>query len=61
MTISLIAFNVIISLLEVLPIIKELHEKDLLRAGGDISFGGGEPAVLDEFEDIPLEELSLEK
>ncbi len=37
---------------KVLPIIKEMHEKDILRPGGDISFGGGEPAVLDEFEDI---------
>ena len=35
-----------------LPIIKEMHEKGILRAGGIISFGGGEPTLLGEFEDI---------
>ena len=37
---------------KVLPFIKELHETGTLRAGGKIYFGGGEPAILDEFEDI---------
>lgn len=36
----------------VLPILKEMLEKGILRAGGIISFGGGEPTLLDEFEDI---------
>ena len=36
----------------ILPIIKEMHEKGILRPGGMISFGGGEPTVLEEFEDL---------
>ena len=35
-----------------LPIIKDLQEKCILRPGGIISFGGGEPTLLEEFEDI---------
>lgn len=35
-----------------LPIIKEMYDKGILRPGGQISFGGGEPTLLDEFEDI---------
>jgi molybdenum cofactor biosynthesis enzyme MoaA len=37
---------------KVLPILKEMLERKILRAGGMISFGGGEPTLLDEFEDI---------
>ena len=36
----------------VLPIIKEMLEKNILRRGGSIHFGGGEPTLLPEFEDI---------
>jgi len=36
----------------VLPIIKEMLEKNILRRGGSIHFGGGEPTILPEFEDI---------
>ena len=39
-------------LYQVLPIIKEMYDKSILRQGGIISFGGGEPTLLDEFEDI---------
>ncbi len=35
-----------------LPIIKDMNEKGILRPGGIISFGGGEPTILDEFEDL---------
>ena len=35
-----------------LPIIKDLNEKGYLRPDCYISFGGGEPTILDEFEDI---------
>ncbi len=37
---------------KVLPYIKEMHESGMLRAGGMIYFGGGEPTILDEFENI---------
>lgn len=36
----------------VLPQIKELIDKKILRPGGSIHFGGGEPTLLDEFEDV---------
>ena len=36
----------------VLPIIKEMLEKNILRRGGSVHFGGGEPTLLEEFEDI---------
>ena len=36
----------------VLPILKEMLDKGILRTGGIISFGGGEPTLLDEFEDL---------
>ena len=36
----------------VLPIIKEMLQKNILRRGGSIHFGGGEPTLLPEFEDI---------
>jgi|GEM_PF-1078514 len=37
---------------KVLPFIKQLHESGMLHPGGMIYFGGGEPCVLDEFEDL---------
>lgn len=37
---------------KVLPILKEMMSKNILRTGGMISFGGGEPALLNEFEEI---------
>ncbi len=39
-------------LYNVMPFIKEMYEKGVLKAGGMISFGGGEPTLLSEFEDI---------
>lgn len=39
-------------LYNVLPIVKEMYDNGILRAGGIISFGGGEPTLLDEFEDL---------
>ena len=36
----------------VFPFIKDMFEKGILRPGGQIAFGGGEPTLLDEFEDI---------
>ncbi len=40
------------------PVIKELADKKLLRPGGEIGFGGGEPAMLKEFE--PMVNLFLD-
>ncbi len=37
---------------KVLPMIKELFKKKLFRPGGEITFAGGEPTILDEFEDL---------
>ena len=34
------------------PIIKEMIEKNILRKGGEIAFGGGEPTIAPEFEDL---------
>ena len=34
------------------PIIKEMIEKNILRSGGEIAFGGGEPTIAPEFEDL---------
>ncbi len=36
----------------VLPTIKEMIKKDILKPGGAIGFGGGEPTILEEFEDL---------
>lgn len=36
----------------VLPVIKDMFEKKLFRKGGEITFAGGEPTILDEFEDL---------
>ena len=37
---------------KVLPILKSMHETGNLRQGGMIYFGGGEPTILNEFEDL---------
>lgn len=37
---------------KVLPILQEMHNMGILKAGGMIYFGGGEPTILDEFEDL---------
>lgn len=34
------------------PIINEMIEKNILRKGGEIAFGGGEPTIAPEFEDL---------
>ncbi len=39
-------------LYNVMPYIKEMYETGILRPGGIISFGGGEPTLLDEFEEL---------
>lgn len=36
----------------VLPIIKDMFEKGILIPGGQIGFGGGEPTMLDELEEL---------
>lgn len=43
----------------VLPIIKEMLDKNILKPGGAIGFGGGEPTMLEEFNE--LISLLLEK
>ena len=35
-----------------LPMLKELFKKKLFRPGGEITFAGGEPTILKEFDDI---------
>ncbi len=37
---------------KVLPIIKDMFKNNLFRPGGEITFAGGEPTILDEFEDL---------
>lgn len=34
------------------PIIKEMIEKKILRPGGEVAFGGGEPTIAPEFEEL---------
>ena len=34
------------------PVIKEMIEKKILRPGGEVSFGGGEPTIAPEFEEL---------
>ncbi len=34
------------------PVLKDMIEKNILRPGGEIAFGGGEPTIAPEFEDI---------
>ena len=36
----------------VLPIIQDMFDKNLFRPGGEITFAGGEPTILEEFEDL---------
>ncbi len=36
----------------VFPIVKDMFEKNLFKPGGEITFAGGEPTILDEFEDL---------
>ncbi len=36
----------------VLPVIKDMFDRDLFKPGGEITFAGGEPTILDEFEDL---------
>ena len=36
----------------VVPVIQDLIDKKLLRSGGEISFGGGEPTIYPEFDDL---------
>lgn len=36
----------------VLPVVKDMFEKGLFYSGGEITFAGGEPTILDEFEDL---------
>jgi len=37
---------------KMMPIFQEMIEKNLLRFNGYLAYGGGEPACLDEFDDI---------
>ena len=34
------------------PVIKEMIENKILRPGGEVSFGGGEPTIAPEFEEL---------
>jgi sulfatase maturation enzyme AslB (radical SAM superfamily) len=34
------------------PVVKDMIEKNILRPGGEVSFGGGEPTIAPEFEDL---------
>ncbi len=34
------------------PVLKDMIEKNILRPGGEVSFGGGEPTIAPEFEDL---------
>lgn len=36
----------------VLPIIKDLFKKKLFRPGGEVTFAGGEPTILEEFDEL---------
>ena len=36
----------------VLPVIKDMFAKNLFKPGGEITFAGGEPTILDEFEEL---------
>ncbi len=36
----------------VLPIVKDMLDKNILKPGGAIGFGGGEPTMLEEFEEL---------
>lgn len=34
------------------PVIKDMIERNILRPGGEVSFGGGEPTIAPEFEEL---------
>lgn len=34
------------------PVVKDMIEKKILRPGGEVSFGGGEPTIAPEFEEL---------
>lgn len=36
----------------VYPVVKDMFEKGFFAPGGEITFAGGEPTILDEFEDL---------
>lgn len=36
----------------VMPMLKELFKKKLFKGGGEVTFAGGEPTILNEFDDI---------
>lgn len=40
------------------PVIKDMLERNLIRNGGEITFGGGEPTILEEFDDLINDFLS---
>ena len=42
---NLVPYNVV-------PVIQDLVDKNLLRNGGEIAFGGGEPTIYPEFDDL---------
>lgn len=37
---------------KVMPMLKEMFKKKLFRPDGEVTFAGGEPTILDEFDDI---------
>lgn len=37
---------------KILPVIKDLFDKKLFKPSGEITFAGGEPTLLDEFDDL---------
>ncbi len=37
---------------KVMPMLKELFKKKMFRSGGEVTFAGGEPTILNEFDDI---------
>lgn len=42
---NLVPYNVV-------PVIKEMVERKILRPGGEVSFGGGEPTIYEDFEEL---------
>ena len=37
---------------DAVPVVKDMIEKKILRPGGEVSFGGGEPTIAPEFEEL---------
>ncbi len=37
---------------DAVPVVKDMVERKILRPGGEVSFGGGEPTIAPEFEDL---------